>query len=151
MVATVRTSRQSTVRSRGHQVFHDYSLNPRPATLYSKSMSNERYRSFDEFWPYYVREHSRPASRNLHFIGSTLAIVIVLVGALYNPWLLLAVPIVGYGFAWIGHFAIEKNRPATFKYPLWSLIADWKMWALMLVGRMSAEVEKARLPADVSR
>jgi hypothetical protein len=114
-------------------------------------MSNERYRSFDEFWPYYVREHSRPACRNLHFIGSTLAVVIVLVGALYNPWLLLAVPIVGYGFAWIGHFAIEKNRPATFKYPLWSLIADWKMWSLMLVGRMSSEVEKARLPADVSR
>lgn len=114
-------------------------------------MSNERYRSFDEFWPYYVREHSRPACRNLHFVGSTLAIVILLVGAFYNPWLLLAVPIVGYGFAWIGHFAIEKNRPATFKYPLWSLIADWKMWTLMLVGRMSAEVEKARSLADAAK
>jgi hypothetical protein len=118
-------------------------------------MNNERYRSFDEFWPYYVREHSRPACRNLHFVGSTLAIVVLLAGAFYNPWLLLAVPIIGYGFAWIGHFAIEKNRPATFKYPLWSLIADWKMWGLMLVGRMSAEVkeavEKARSPADVAR
>jgi hypothetical protein len=114
-------------------------------------MNEERYRSFNEFWPHYVREHSQAASRSLHFVGSTLAIVIVIVGAIYNPWLLLAAPIVGYGFAWIGHFAIEKNQPATFKYPLWSLIADWKMWALMLAGRMSAEVDKAREPADVPR
>jgi hypothetical protein len=114
-------------------------------------MSEERYRSFEEFWPYYVREHSRPACRALHFVGSTLAIVIVIVGAIYNPWLLLAVPIVGYGFAWIGHFAIEKNRPATFKYPIWSLIGDWKMWGLMLTGRMAAEVEKAQSLTQVAR
>ena len=61
-----------------------------------------------------------------------------------------AAPIVGYGFAWIGHFAIEKNRPATFQYPLWSLIADWKMWAMMLVGRMSTEVERAKRTAGSS-
>jgi hypothetical protein len=61
----------------------------------------------------------------------------------YSPWMLLAAPIVGYGFAWVGHFFIEKNKPASFKYPLWSFIADWKMWAYMLSGRMNGEVERA--------
>ena len=107
-------------------------------------MTTERYRTFAEFWPFYVREHSLPACRALHFVGSTLALAILAGGIFYKPWLLLAVPVVGYGFAWFGHFVIEKNRPATFTYPLWSLAADWKMWALMLTGRMAAEVEKAK-------
>jgi len=106
-------------------------------------MSEQRYQSFAEFWPFYVREHSVPACRALHFVGSTLALVMVAAAILVSPWLFLAVPVIGYGFAWFGHFVIEKNRPATFKYPLWSLIADWKMWALMLTGRMGAEVQKA--------
>ncbi len=106
-------------------------------------MPEQRYQSFAEFWPYYVREHSTPACRAMHFVGSTLAIGVLVAAAFYNPWLLVAVPLIGYGFAWIGHFAIEKNRPATFKYPLWSFIGDWKMWGLMLIGRMGAEVEKA--------
>lgn len=105
-------------------------------------MPETSYRSFAEFWPFYVREHSLPACRALHFIGSTLAIAVIVAAILFSPWLLLAVPLTGYGFAWFGHFAIEKNRPASFKYPLWSLIADWKMWALMLTGRMRQEVEK---------
>jgi hypothetical protein len=111
-------------------------------------MAGERYRTFDEFWPYYVLEHSRPESRMLHFIGSTLSLVVLAAAIFYSPWLLLAVPVVGYGFAWFGHFAIEKNRPASFHYPLWSFIADWKMWALMLRGRMAAEIEKARSRVD---
>ena len=106
-------------------------------------MSETRYQSFAEFWPFYVREHSLPVCRALHFIGSTLAIGIIVAAIFYSPWLLLAVPVVGYGFAWFGHFAIEKNRPASFKYPLWSFIADWKMWAMILTGRMRHEVEKA--------
>jgi len=106
-------------------------------------MSEKRIESFAEFWPFYVREHSVPACRTLHFIGSTLALVVLAAAVAYSPWVLLAVPIVGYGFAWFGHFAIEKNRPASFKYPLWSFIADWKMWALILTGRMGAEVDKA--------
>jgi hypothetical protein len=111
-------------------------------------MSEHRYKTFAEFWPYYVREHSDPACRALHFIGSTLALVLIASAVWYTPWLLLAVPLVGYGFAWIGHFAIEKNRPATFRYPVWSLAADWKMWAMMLTGRMAREVEKARAMAS---
>lgn len=106
-------------------------------------MTEPRYQSFAEFWPFYVREHSQPACRTLHFIGSSLALAVLVAAAIYNPWWLLAAPIVGYGFAWVGHFVIEKNRPATFKYPLWSLAADWKMWALMLTGRMGGEVKKA--------
>lgn len=107
-------------------------------------MAERRIQSFVEFWPFYVREHSLPACRALHFVGSTLVLVVIAAAAVYNWWLLLAAPVVGYGFAWIGHFTIEKNKPASFKYPLWSFIADWKMWAMILVGRMGAEVEKAR-------
>lgn len=106
-------------------------------------MSDQRYRTFAEFWPFYVREHSLPACRAVHFIGSTLAVVVLVAALVYSPWLLLAVPVAGYGFAWFGHFVIEKNRPASFRYPLWSFLADWKMWAMMLTGRMRAEVEKA--------
>jgi hypothetical protein len=107
-------------------------------------MSESRYHSFAEFWPYYVREHSQPACRALHFIGSTLGLVVLGV-MLYtqNWWLLPLGLVIGYGFAWVGHFFIEHNRPATFKYPLWSFIGDWKMWGLMLTGRMRAEVERA--------
>ena len=107
-------------------------------------MTNQRIQSFAEFWPFYVREHSLPACRALHFIGSTLALAVLVAAVFYSPWLLLAVPVVGYGFAWVGHFFIEKNKPASFKYPLWSFVADWKMWALILTGRMGTEVDKAR-------
>ncbi|MEX0676832.1 MAG: DUF962 domain-containing protein [Pirellulales bacterium] len=110
-------------------------------------MSEGRIQSFAEFWPFYVRQHSLPACRALHFVGSTLVLVVIAAAAVYNWWLLLAAPVVGYGFAWIGHFAIEKNKPASFDYPLWSFIADWKMWAIILVGRMGAEVEKAQASA----
>ena len=106
-------------------------------------MSERRIESFAEFWPFYVREHSVPACRALHFVGSTLVLVVIATAAYYSWWLLLLAPLVGYGFAWIGHFTIEKNKPASFKYPLWSFIADWKMWSLMLTGRMGAEVAKA--------
>ena len=107
-------------------------------------MSDRRMQSFAEFWPYYVHEHSNRGCRALHFIGSTI-VLMLLAAAVYlnNYWLLLALPIIGYGFAWVGHFVLEKNRPATFKYPLWSFIGDWKMWWLMLTGRMRPELERA--------
>jgi hypothetical protein len=110
-------------------------------------VSEQRYQSFAEFWPFYVREHSVPACRAMHFVGSTLAVAVLVAAILYSPWLLVAVPVVGYGFAWISHFTIEKIRPASFKYPLWSFIADWKMWAMILVGRMGSEVQRAHAMA----
>ena len=103
-----------------------------------------RITSFEEFWPYYVREHSTAGCRALHFIGSALGIVCLATTFVTgNLWLILLGLVLGYGFAWIGHFFIEHNKPATFQYPLWSFRADWKMWFLMLTGRMRMEVERA--------
>jgi hypothetical protein len=99
--------------------------------------------SFAEFWPFYVREHRLSRTRRLHFIGTTLALgVLVVAIAIRQWWLIAVVPICGYALAWYSHLVVEKNRPATFKYPLWSLAGDLKMWALMASGRMGAEVER---------
>ena len=107
----------------------------------------ERISSFREFWPYYVSEHSRRLTRGLHYVG-TGGLFAVLVAALATGrlWLLLLLPVVGYGFAWAAHFFVERNRPATFTYPLWSLGADFVMFGKMLRGQMGAEA--ARLAAQ---
>ena len=103
-----------------------------------------RHRSFAEFWPYYLREHAKPRTRALHYAGTTLVILLATWAAVsMQGRLLLAVPIAGYGFAWIAHFTVEKNRPATFTYPLWSLAADFKMWWLWLTRRLGPELKKA--------
>ena len=104
-------------------------------------MSN-RYASFGEFWPFYVREHSKPMTRTLHFVGTTLLWPILALAVLVSPWWLLAAPVAGYGFAWSAHFFVEKNRPATFTYPVWSLVGDFRMYWLMLRGAMGPEVER---------
>lgn len=101
-------------------------------------------KSFAEFWPYYLREHSKPQTRALHYVGTSLVVAIALFAvATGRWWWLLAMPVAGYFFAWVGHFGVEKNRPATFKYPLWSLGADWKMWWLWLTGGLRVELDKA--------
>ncbi len=106
-------------------------------------MSEARYQSFEEFWPYYVGEHKDPLNRGLHYLGTTLAIGSVATAALtLNPGWLLVAPVVGYGPAWFGHFVIERNRPATFTYPVWSLRGDLKMLSLALAGKMADEVER---------
>lgn len=96
-----------------------------------------RYASFTEFYPYYLSEHANRTSRRLHFAGSSLALGFVLnTAASGDPWWLAAALLAGYGFAWIGHFVFEKNRPATFRHPVYSLMGDWKMWWQMLTGRL---------------
>lgn len=112
-------------------------------------MAEERIQSFEEFWPFYVREHRHPVNRALHYAGTTMVIGTVATAAVtLNPAWLLAAPVVGYGPAWIGHFFLEKNKPASFKYPLWSLIADFKMYGYALRGKMGEEVERCIAAAE---
>ena len=107
------------------------------------------FRSFAEFWPHYLREHSRPATRALHYAGTTLVVLVALAALVAGSWrLLLAVPLVGYGFAWLSHAAVERNRPATFTYPGWSLFADFRMWALWLSGRLGPELRAAGIAEE---
>jgi hypothetical protein len=109
-------------------------------------LMNKQYRTFDQFWPYYVLEHSRKGTRVLHFFGTSLLFVFLIHALLAQSlFSLLAGVICAYGFAWTGHFLIEKNRPATFQYPLFSLIGDFKMYGLMWTGRMEREIERLRL------
>ena len=97
----------------------------------------DRYASFAEFYPFYLSEHRNRTCRRLHFVGSALVLAVVAAAmATREPLWLLAAPVVGYGFAWVGHFAFEKNRPATFKHPLYSLMGDWVMFRDMLTGRI---------------
>jgi hypothetical protein len=101
------------------------------------------YASFEEFWPDYVRAHQNKTNRQLHFVGSTLALACVGGAVLFRrPLLLLAAPLVGYGFAWVGHFGFEKNKPASFTNPIYSFRADWVMWSKIANGTMDAEVER---------
>ena len=98
---------------------------------------DDRYESFAEFYPFYLSEHRNRICRRLHFVGSALVLAVVAVAtAMRDPVWLLAAPVAGYGFAWVGHFAFEKNRPATFKYPLYSLWGDWVMFRDILSGRI---------------
>ncbi len=103
----------------------------------------KRIDTFDEFWVHYVKAHANKTNRTLHFIGTSGAMALIAAGVLTRrPSLLLAAPVVGYGFAWAGHFLVEGNVPATFGHPAWSLRGDLKMWSMILEGTMDAEVER---------
>jgi hypothetical protein len=103
-----------------------------------------RIASFADFWPYYLREHSKPATRALHYAGTTLVLACLVAGIVTGHWrLFVLMPVCGYLFAWIAHFTIERNRPATFQYPLWSLAADFVMYGCWVSGRMGRELTRA--------
>ena len=103
----------------------------------------DHYQTLQEFWPFYLHEHSSARNRLLHFVGSTLGLIIFAVAlGLGNYVLVVPALVSGYGFAWFGHFFIENNRPATFKYPLKSFLSDWRMWYTMLTGRITTELRK---------
>lgn len=97
----------------------------------------QTFTSFEQFYPFYLGEHSNITCRRLHFVGSTLVLItlawILVTGHWAMIWLL---PVLGYGFAWVGHFFFEKNKPATFSYPLYSLMGDWVMYKDILTGKI---------------
>ncbi len=102
-------------------------------------MNNDhhQYQSFHEFYPFYLSEHSDPICRRLHFVGSSLVITALLLIISFQAWIYLwCLPLIGYGFAWVGHFFFEKNRPATFTYPWYSFLGDWVMFKDMLTGKV---------------
>lgn len=107
-------------------------------------VADERYQSFDEFFPFYLREHSNPANRRLHFVGTSAGVCAAVAAIVTGHGLLaLGAPLLGYGAAWYGHFFIEGNKPASFKYPWWSFRGDFKMYRLMVQGEVANAVTAA--------
>ena len=111
-------------------------------------MTTARIGSFREFWPFYLGQHRKRWTRLLHFAGTDMAVASAILAAVYRePRLLLIGLVSAYGLAWVGHFFVEHNRPATFQYPLWSFAADWKMWALRSTGRLRRELRRHGIEA----
>ncbi|MDO9593511.1 MAG: DUF962 domain-containing protein [Lutibacter sp.] len=103
----------------------------------------DRIKSFEEFYPFYLKQHSNKICRLLHVIGTTVVLALAFTAVYHNiPALWIAVPVAGYGFAWVGHFFFEKNKPATFQYPLWSLRSDFKMYFDILSGKIPMDPSK---------
>ena len=97
----------------------------------------QKFERFADFYPFYLSEHGNRTCRRLHFVGTSLGLAcFVTLLATLNPWWLLAGLTCGYAFAWVGHFVFEKNRPATFKYPFYSFIGDWVMYANIWTGKI---------------
>jgi hypothetical protein len=97
----------------------------------------KRYQRFCDFYPFYLSEHANPISRRLHFAGTSLALALLIVACATQKWWLLGIALIqGYAFAWVGHFFFEHNKPATFKYPGFSLMGDWRLWWEMLTGKL---------------
>lgn len=106
-------------------------------------MSENKIKTYAEFWDFYVAEHRQPLTRLFHFIGTSLGLVLLFWIVQNGNWIYLPLCFaIGYAFAWFSHFVIEKNKPATFKYPFWSFISDYKMMFYMLTGKMNSEVER---------
>ena len=104
----------------------------------------ERYKSFSEFYPFYLSQHQNRVCRNLHFIGTLLFLLMLITGMITGNWFFIGfAPVVGYGFAWIGHFYFEKNRPATFSYPLYSFIGDFVMFKDIMLGKKFPTQDKS--------
>ena len=109
----------------------------------------DRIQSFEEFWPYYLQEHSNDTCRALHYVGTTLALSLLVTAiATGNPWFGLGAFFSGYFFAWVGHFGFEKNRPATFLYPRWYLLSDFKMYFLAITFRLQPHLDAALAARD---
>jgi hypothetical protein len=103
--------------------------------------------SYSDFWPFYLREHAKPWTRGMHYVGTVLTLWFLLLGlGGAGWWWFVAIPVAGYGFAWAAHFGVEHNRPATFTYPLWSLMSDYRMFFLWFAGKLDAHLARAGVP-----
>ncbi|XP_022841978.1 uncharacterized protein LOC111365668 [Olea europaea var. sylvestris] len=100
------------------------------------------FRSMEEFWPFYMNQHSKPATRRWHFVGTLCSILCLVYSVFFNWRCLILAPLFGYSLAWYSHFFVERNVPATFGHPFWSLLCDWKMFGLMLTGQMDREIKR---------
>lgn len=100
------------------------------------------FRNMDEFWLFYMNQHSKPATRRWHFAGTLSSFLCFIYAVLFNWWFLFFVPLFGYGLAWYSHFYVEGNIPATFGHPIWSLFCDFKMFVLMITGQMDREIKR---------
>jgi hypothetical protein len=108
-----------------------------------KGMKSLKFRNYEEFWPFYLSQHSQKKTRFWHFVGtSTILLWVILAIVLRNGWILLLAPVVAYGFAWYSHFFIEGNKPATFGHPFWSLRADFQMYWCILTGKIEEEIQR---------
>lgn len=107
--------------------------------------AEKKYKTFWAFYPYYLTEHSDSINRALHFIGTLLLLLVLVAGVITGKWWLFAlIPVLGYGFAWVGHFFIEKNKPATFTYPLYSLASDFVMFWHTITGQIGRRMKEAK-------
>jgi len=106
--------------------------------------------NYRQFWPYYLREHSRILTRRIHYFGTGLAVIgIIMAVASWDAWYLLGAAVCGYAPAWFAHFFVEKNRPATFRYPFWSLISDFRMFFMWIADRLQPELKRAGCLAEI--
>lgn len=143
-----KVARKSKAKAKVSQSAAAVRVTPASAVTYpsndtTRFWRRERYNTLREFWPFYLHEHRYAVNRTLHFIGSSLGVIIFATAiGLGNFWLILPAFACGYAFAWFGHFFIEKNRPATFTYPLKSFISDWRLWYVVLTGRARSELKK---------
>ena len=102
------------------------------------------YQSFAAFWPHYLREHAKPGTRMSHYIGTELGLVAIAAAIVTgNFWLILLVPLLGYSFAWVSHAFVERNKPATFTYPFWSLMSDYRMFFLAITKQLDPHLAAA--------
>ncbi len=106
----------------------------------------EKITQYGDFWPFYLRQHGKPVTRGLHYVGTSIGLALLAAAiATGNWWLLIPAFVCGYAFAWVGHFFVEHNRPATFTYPLWSFVSDFRMYGFWLSGRLGRELERLQI------